>query len=93
MLRTATRYSAATVVLVITGVIAAFVALAMILLLAGANQDNMIVNAIVTVGDFLTTPFQGMFPQGNAEREIVVNWGIGLLVYLAIGALIARIVR
>ena len=40
MLRTATRYSAATVVLVITGVIAAFIALAMILLLAGATRTT-----------------------------------------------------
>jgi hypothetical protein len=93
MVRTATRYSAATVVLVITGVIAAFIALAMVLVLTGANQDNVIVGAIVTVGDFFTTPFQGMFPQDTAEREVVVNWGIGLLVYLAIGGLIARIAR
>ena len=93
MVRTVTRYSAATVVLVITGVIALFIALAIVLILVDANTGNMIVNAIVTVGDFFTTPFQGMFPQDTAEREVVVNWGIGLLVYLAIGGLIARIAR
>jgi hypothetical protein len=52
----------------------------------------MIVNAIVTVGDFFTTPFQGMFPQANEERDVLINWGIGLLAYLAVGGLVARVV-
>jgi hypothetical protein len=93
MVRTVTRYSAATVVLVITGVIAALIALAMLLILVGANQNNMIVDVIVTVGDFLTTPFQGMFPQDTTRADVLVNWGIALLVYLAIGGVIARIAR
>jgi hypothetical protein len=93
MVRTVTRYSTAAVVLVITGVIAAIIALAMVLILVGANQNNMIVDVIVTIGDFLTTPFQGMFPQDSTEREVVVNWGIAVLVYLAIGGVIARVAR
>jgi hypothetical protein len=93
MVRTVTRYSAATVVLVITGVIAAIIALAMVLILVGANQNNMIVDVIVTVGDFLTTPFQGMFPQDSTRTDVLVNWGIALLVYLAIGGIVARIAR
>jgi hypothetical protein len=88
-----TRYSAAAVVLVITGVIAAIIALAIVLILVGANQNNMIVDVIVTVGDFLTTPFHGMFPQDSARTEVLVNWGIALLVYLALGGIIARVVR
>ena len=92
MVRTLTRYSAATVVLVITGIIAIFIALAIVLILVDANTGNMIVNAIVTVGDFFTTPFQEMFPQPTEEREVLINWGIALLAYLAIGGLVARIV-
>ena len=93
MARTVTRYSAATVVLVITAVIAAIIALAMVLILVGANQNNMIVDVIVTVGDFLTTPFQDMFPQDSTRTDVLVNWGIALLVYLAIGGIVARIAR
>ena len=93
MVRTVTRYSAATVVLVITGVIAALIALAIVLILVGANQNNMIVDVIVTIGDFLTTPFQGMFPQDSTRSDVLVNWGIALLVYLAIGGFIARLAR
>jgi hypothetical protein len=93
MVRTVTRHSAATVVLVITGVIAALIALAIVLILVGANQNNMIVDVIVTIGDFLTTPFQGMFPQDSTRSDVLVNWGIALLVYLAIGGFIARIAR
>ncbi len=93
MVRTVTRYSAATVVLVITGVIAAFIAVAIVLLLVDANTGNMIVNAIVTVGDFFTTPFQDMFPQADEERDVLINWGIALLAYLAVGGLVARVAR
>ncbi|HEX2362559.1 MAG TPA: hypothetical protein VHI11_10840 [Jiangellaceae bacterium] len=93
MVRTVTRYSAAAVVLVITGVVAAIIALAIVLILVGANQNNMIVDVIVTVADFLTTPFQGMFPQDSVRSDVLVNWGIALLVYLALGGIIARIVR
>ena len=93
MVRTVTRYSAAAVVLVITGVIVAIIALAIVLILLGANQNNMIVDVIVTVGDFITTPFHGMFPQDSTRSDVLVNWGIALLVYLAIGGIIARVVR
>jgi hypothetical protein len=93
MVRTVTRYSAAAVILVITGVIVAIIALAIVLILVGANQNNMIVDVIVTVGDFLTTPFHGMFPQDSTRSDVLVNWGIALLVYLAIGGIIARVVR
>jgi len=93
MVRTVTRFSAATVVLVITGVIAALIALAIILVLVDANASNMIVGVILDIGDFFTTPFQGMFPQSTEERDVLINWGIALLVYLAVGGLIARIAR
>ena len=93
MVRTLTRNSAAAVVLVITGVIAAIIALAIVLILVGANQNNMIVDVIVTIASFLTTPFHGMFPQDSTQSEVLVNWGIALLVYLVIGGGIARVVR
>lgn len=93
MVRTVTRYTGATVVLVITGVIAAFIALAIVLVLVDANEGNMIVNAIVEIGRFFSTPFHDMFPQQNTEMNVLVNWGLAVLAYLLVGGIIARFVR
>lgn len=93
MVRTMSRYTTATVVLVITGIIAAFIALAILLVIVDANQGNMIVNAIVEIGSFFSTPFHDMFPQRNAEMNVLVNWGLAALAYLLIGGIVARFVR
>lgn len=93
MVRTMSRYTTATVVLAITGIIAAFIVVAIALVLLDANQGNMIVNAIVEVGSFFSTPFHDMFPQSNEERNVLVNWGLAALAYLVVGGIIARFVR
>jgi hypothetical protein len=93
MVRTMSRYTTATVVLVITGIIAAFIALAILLVIVDANQGNMIVNAIVEIGSFFSTPFHDMFPQRNAEMNVLINWGLAAVAYLLIGGIIARFVR
>jgi hypothetical protein len=87
------RYTTATVVLVITGIIAGFIALAILLVIVDANQGNMIVNAIVEIGSFFSTPFHDMFPQRNAEMNVLVNWGLAALAYLLIGGVVARFVH
>lgn len=93
MVRTVTRSSAARVVMLIALIIAAFIALAIVLILLGANEDNMIVNAIVEVARFFSTPFDAMFPQDDRKVDVLVNWGLGALVYLLVGGVIARLVR
>ena len=93
MVRTLSRYTTATVVLAITGIIAAFIALAIFLVIVDANEGNMIVNAIVEVGRFFSTPFHDMFPQDNAETNVLVNWGLAALAYLLVGGIVARFVR
>jgi hypothetical protein len=45
------------------------------------------------VGRFLTKPFHNLFPQDDPRQDILVNWGIAAIVYLIVGALIARLVR
>ena len=93
MVRTMSRYTTATVVLVIAGIIAGFIALAILLVIVDANQGNMIVNAIVEIGSFFSTPFHDMFPQRNAEMNVLVNWGLAALAYILIGGIVARFVR
>jgi hypothetical protein len=34
-----------------------------------------------------------MFPQDNAETNVLVNWGLAALAYLLVGGIVARFVR
>jgi hypothetical protein len=91
---TRTRYrSPGSVIQTIAGVIAGIIILGIVLVLIKANPNNQIVDFILDVGRFLTTPFHNLFPQDNPRQDILVNWGIAAIVYLIVGALIARLVR
>ena len=91
---TRTRYrSPGSVIQTIAGVIAGIIILGIVLVLIKANPNNQIVDFILDVGRFLTKPFHNLFPQDNPRQDILVNWGIAAIVYLILGALIARLAR
>ena len=91
---TRTRYrSPGSVITTIAGVIAGVIILGIVLVLIKANPNNEIVNFILDVGRFLTTPFHNLFPQDNPRQDILVNWGIAAIAYLILGALLARLAR
>jgi hypothetical protein len=91
---TRTRYrSPGSVITTIAGVVAGIIILGIVLVLMKANPNNEIVNFVLDVARFLTTPFHHLFPQDNVRQDILVNWGIAAIVYLIVGALIARLVR
>jgi hypothetical protein len=91
---TRTRYrSPGSVITTIAGIVAAIIIVGIILVLVKANPANDIVDFILDVGRFLTTPFHNLFPQDTPQRDILVNWGIAAIVYLIVGALLARLVR
>jgi hypothetical protein len=81
------------VITTIAGVIAGVIILGIVLVLIKANPNNEIVNVILDVGRFLTTPFHNLFPQDNPRQDILVNWGIAAIAYLILGALLARLAR
>jgi hypothetical protein len=81
------------VIQTIAGIIAGIIILGIVLVLIKANPNNQIVDFILDVGRFLTTPFHNLFPQDNPRQDILVNWGIAAIVYLLVGALIARLAR
>jgi hypothetical protein len=87
------RSTAARVILAVALTIAAFIALSILLIVLDANEGNMIVNAIIEVGRFFSTPFHEMFPQSNEDRSVVINWGIGALIYVLVGGLVIRFLR
>jgi hypothetical protein len=64
-----------------------------VLVLVKANPNNQIVDFVLDVGRFLTRPFHGLFPQHDPRQDVLVNWGIAAIVYLIVGAFIARLAR
>ncbi len=89
-----TRYrSPASVITWIASVIAAFIVLGILLVLAKANPNNPLVEIVMDLGRFFTRPFRDLFPQHDPRQNVLVNWGIAAVAYVLAGALIARIVR
>ena len=74
------------------GIVAAVIVLGILFIALEANPDNAIVSAIDDVARALVGPFDGMFSLDDAKAEVAVNWGIGALAYLILGALIAWLV-
>jgi hypothetical protein len=81
------------VIQTIFGVIAAIIIVGIVLVLIKANPSNDIVNFILDLGRFFTRPFRDMFPRSNPRQDILLNWGIAAIVYLIVGAILARLAR
>ena len=73
-------------------VLALIIGLAILFKTLGANPDNTIVSAVHDAGKALAGPFDSMFKLHGAKVALVVNWGIALVVYLAVGFAIGRFV-
>jgi hypothetical protein len=81
----------ARLIMAIAALIALLIALAIVLRDIGANPRNTIVKGIHDGANFFAGVFTGLVTfKGHAKREITVDWGIAVLVYLMVGALIAR---
>jgi hypothetical protein len=81
----------ARLIMAIATLIALLIALAIVLRDVDANAGNTIVKGIHDGANFFAGAFTGLVTfKGHAKREITVDWGIALLVYLAVAALLAR---
>ena len=73
--------------------IALLIGAAIALRLVGANASNTIVEGIHEGANFFAGSFTGLIRfSGHPKRELAVDWGIALVVYLIVGALLARLV-
>jgi hypothetical protein len=72
------------------GVVAAIIVAGILLVVLNANSSNDIVSAVEDAARWLVGPFDGMFTLDSSKATIAVNWGIAAVVYLIVGALIAR---
>ncbi len=57
------------------------------------NPTNSIASAVHDAARWLVGPFDGLFSFHNPKVVIAVNWGIAAVIYLAIAALIVRLLR
>jgi hypothetical protein len=85
------RTSAAHAIMVVTGIVVGFIVVAILLTLAGANRNNMLVDFVVDVAVWLTRPFDNLFVRDNYTEEMLINWSIAAIVYFAIGSFFARL--
>ena len=67
--------------------------LGILLTLAGANPDNVIIHTIMRAGTWLASPFRDVFLNTDPDRQLYTNWGIAAAVYLLIGRAMSWLVR
>jgi hypothetical protein len=84
----------ARLVMALATLIALLIALAIVLRDVDANSANTIVKGIHEGANFFAGAFTGLIKfSGHPKRAITVNWGIALIVYLLVGALITNAIR
>ena len=83
----------ALLVLTAAVLIALLIALAILLADVGANPSNGVVKGLHESANFFAGSFTGMLRfSGHPKRAISVNWGIAAVVYLIVGAILARMI-
>ena len=94
------RSKVATVVWLLAVVCALFLAVGALLIALKANEDNSIVEFIISGAEKLDGPFSltdGIFTfpddQDGRVKSALTNWGIAAVVYLVIGKILDRIIR
>ncbi len=83
----------ARLIMVIAGIVFLILAVGILLIVLGANQANVLVQAVTGAARWLAGPFNGLFTFGDPTTSTAINWAIAAFVYLIVGALIAGIIR
>lgn len=71
--------------------LAAVLVLAVILILAPANDDNSIVSAVFDIAEKVAGPFKDIFTLEDDEREKIVNYGVAAAVYFVLSSVITKL--
>jgi hypothetical protein len=79
------------IVRLIVGVVVLIIALGILFVVLDANASNTIVSHVRDWAKTLAGPFDGMFKLDSAKGTLALNWGIAILVYMVIGAVITRL--
>lgn len=76
---------------IVVGVVVAIIALAIVLIVLDASSSNGIVSTIREWASTLSSPFHGIFHTSSHKGTIALNYGLAIVVYLAIAWLIEAV--
>jgi hypothetical protein len=83
----------ARLVMTVATLIAVLIAAAIVLRDVDANSANTIVKGLHEGANFFAGAFTGMITfAGHPKRAITVDWGIALIVYLVVGAIVSNLI-
>jgi hypothetical protein len=81
----------ARIVRIAAAVVCGIIALAIVLILLDANTSNSIVSTLLDWGKTLAGPFDGIFHLDSAKGTVALNYGIAIIVYALVAALVVRL--
>jgi hypothetical protein len=81
----------ARIVWIVAGVVCAIIALAALFIVLDANASNSIVSHVEDWGRTLAGPFKNIFHLSSAKGTVALNYGIAIVVYSIIAAVIVRL--
>ncbi|WP_326568956.1 hypothetical protein VSH64_45630 [Amycolatopsis rhabdoformis] len=91
--RTSTRTNTAARVITGIGALFAFIEVVyLVMLLAGANAANGFFIFIRSLAVPLALFFPGLFPVGNADLAVILDYGLAAVFWLVVSGFIARLV-
>jgi hypothetical protein len=83
----------ARLVMSVAALVAVLIGLAIVLRDVDANGANTIVKDVHEGANFFAGAFTGLIRfNGHPKRAITVDWGIGLLAYLIVGAIVSGVI-
>jgi hypothetical protein len=83
----------ASVVRILTVIFAAILVIHVVLTVASANPENGITTFFAGAANNLTLGIGDLFIPSSEALKVILNYGIAAVVWLVIGAVIARILR
>jgi len=64
-----------------------------VLTVGGANPDNVITSTVKAVAEPLALAFKDLFTPSDAKLRVLVNFGLAALFWLAVRAIVVKLVR
>jgi hypothetical protein len=83
----------ARVVDIVVAVVAVTIAVGVLLVVLEANPANSIVDAVLDAASWLVGPFEDFFTLDDDKLQVVVNWGLALVVYVLVGRGVSTLLR
>ena len=81
----------ARIVRIVAAVVCGIILLAAVFILLDANAGNSIVSTVRDWGKTLAGPFDGIFHLSSAKATVALNYGIAIIVYGIVAALLVRL--